>query len=154
MISRWQAEELFIIIFLTAVIHHYKFLFPTPGALLLLLIVFTLLMWLVLVMWLVDGMLLAWLAVMVGVPLHIRSRSTRPRDSRQRSGLLPRLTRHRFGLRLLESAEPCLSDAASSSLSMLRLNSCSFSDDASFSLRAHTRICTHKYCIYTYSLPR
>ena len=73
--------------------------------------------------------------LLVVVPLQAGSRSKRPRESRQRSGLFPRLTRH--GLGLLVSADPCLSDAASSSLSMLRLNSCSFSDDASFSL--HTK---------------
>lgn len=105
---------------------------PTPGVLLLLLIAFTLLMWLVLAMWLGLKMLLSWPAAMVGVLLQPRSRSTRPRESRQRSGLFPGLTRHKLGL--LVSADPCFSDAASSSLSMLRLNSCSFSDDASFSL--------------------
>lgn len=87
-----------------------------------------------LLMWLAPWMLLADMA---GPPLPDLSRSKRPSESRQRSGLFPRLTRHRPGL--LASADPCLSDAASSSLSMLRLSSCSFSDDASFSLRAETR---------------
>lgn len=41
------------------------------------------------------------------------------------------------------SVDPCFSCAASSSLSMLRLSSCSFSDDASFSLKTNTCIVTN-----------
>ncbi|TNN79408.1 hypothetical protein EYF80_010432 [Liparis tanakae] len=85
-------------------------------------------MWLLPAMWLGLCTLLAGPADRAGPPLQDLSRSRRPRESRQRSGLFPRLTRHRLGL--LASAGPCLSEAASSSLSMLRLNSCSFSDDA------------------------
>lgn len=105
---------------------------PTPGVLLLLLIEFMLLMWLELATLLGLSVFWSWQAAVLGVLLQPRSWSTRPRESRQRSGLLPTLTRFRLGL--FVSADPCLSDAASSSLSMLRLSSCSFSDDASFSL--------------------
>lgn len=122
----------------------YKYTYiHTPGVLLLLLIAFMLLMWfallrwLTLLIWVEFEMLLVGLVMMFGVPLQVRSRSRSPRESRQRSGLLAMLTRHRLGLGLLLSADPCLSDAASSSLSMLRLNSCSFSEDASFSLWTH-----------------
>lgn len=116
---------------------------PTPGVLLLLLIAVTLLMWLELVMWLTLpmwlglGMILVGLAAMLGVPLQTRSWSRSPSESRQRSGLLPTLRRHWLGLTLLVSADACFSNAASSSLSMLRLSSCSFSEDASFSLATH-----------------
>lgn len=120
---------------------------PTPGVLLVLLIAFMLLMWLVLAMWFGLRMLLSWPAAMVGVLLQPRSWSTRPRESRQRSGLFPELTRHKLGL--LVSPEPCFSDDASSSLSMLRLSSCSFSDDASFSLHTegntYLSICAHTH---------
>lgn len=110
----------------------FKCSVPTPGVLLLLFRTFMLLMWLTLLMWL--G--LTGPAVMLGVPLQVRSWSRSPRESRHKSGLLP--TRHRLGLGLLESRDPCLSDAASSSLSMLRLKSCSFSEEASFSLNKNT----------------
>lgn len=89
-------------------------------------------MWLELATLLELSALWSWPAVTPGVLLQPRSWSMRARESRQRSGLLP--TSRRFWLGLFASVEPCLSDAGSSSLSMLRLNSCSFSDDASFSL--------------------
>lgn len=117
---------------------------PTPGVLLLLLLIeFMLLMWLELATLLELGALWSWPAVTPGVLPQPRSWSSRARESRQRSGLLP--TSKRLWLGLFASVAACLSDAASSSLSMLRLNSCSFSDDASFSL--------HRKETYMHSIP-